>query len=92
MLVLTKCLSLPDPEGRPLSLSVFNAEFTPFRKQYLLYDMFMAKSITGIFDGCLFKYGTPQRIETPSESSKLWKEVSFHMDSAEYNTLQLRKH
>ena len=53
---------MPYEEARPLSLTIYNMECGPFRKQRLLEDLFCAKSIVGIFDGCLFNYGPPQRL------------------------------
>ena len=61
-------------DARPLSLTIYSMEAAPFRKQWLLNDIFCAKSIVGIFDGCLFKYGPPQR-KYLSNEPKIEKEV-----------------
>jgi len=60
-------IHLPGSNHRPISLSIFQLDCMPFRKQWLLYDIFCANFIVGIFDGCLFKYGPPQREEAVSE-------------------------
>lgn len=54
---------MPNPNIRPLSISIYNLDCDKFRKQWLLYDLLNATSIVGIFDGCLFKYGLPQKRE-----------------------------
>ncbi|KAJ3283391.1 Mitochondrial distribution and morphology protein 31, mitochondrial precursor [Borealophlyctis nickersoniae] len=50
-----------NPEFRPYTISIFNAELPRLRKQWLLYDFMRADSITGMFDNCLFSVHKPQR-------------------------------
>ncbi|RUS35025.1 mitochondrial distribution and morphology protein-domain-containing protein [Jimgerdemannia flammicorona] len=45
---------------RPYAMSVFNADFSTFRKQWLMYDLLCANSVVGSFDQCLFSVHTPQ--------------------------------
>ncbi|KAI9164241.1 Mitochondrial distribution and morphology protein 31, mitochondrial precursor [Blastocladiella emersonii ATCC 22665] len=52
-----------NPEFRPYSLSVFQADLPRLRKQWLLYDIICATSLVGLFDNCLFSLHTPQRAE-----------------------------
>lgn len=45
---------------RPYAMSVFNADISTLRKQWLLYDILCADSIVGTFDHCLFSVHAPQ--------------------------------
>jgi distribution and morphology protein 31 len=53
-------LTVLNPNFRPYSVSVFYGELPLFRKQWLLYDMMCADSITGVIDNCLFSVHRPQ--------------------------------
>lgn len=47
---------------RPYNVSIFNANFGPFRKRWLFYDMMSAESMTGQYDNCLFSLHMPQKL------------------------------
>ncbi|KAL1917640.1 uncharacterized protein VTP21DRAFT_4033 [Calcarisporiella thermophila] len=48
-------ITMHQPGGmRPYPISIFSAELDCLNKQWLFYDILSAKSISGIFDGCLF--------------------------------------
>ncbi|KAJ3354216.1 Mitochondrial distribution and morphology protein 31, mitochondrial precursor [Allomyces javanicus] len=53
-------LTVYNPNFRPYSVSVFNADLPRLRKQWLLYDIICASSLVGLFDNCLFSLHTPQ--------------------------------
>ncbi|KNE56548.1 hypothetical protein AMAG_02349 [Allomyces macrogynus ATCC 38327] len=53
-------LTVYNPNFRPYSVSVFNADLPRLRKQWLLYDIICATSLVGLFDNCLFSLHTPQ--------------------------------
>jgi mitochondrial distribution and morphology protein 31 len=53
-------LTILNPNFRPYSVSIYHAELPLFRKQWLLYDMFCADAVSGMFDNCLFSVHRPQ--------------------------------
>jgi mitochondrial distribution and morphology protein 31 len=66
------------PQFRPYTVSIFQADFRLLRKQWLFYDLLSAKSIVGQFDNCLFSLHEPQSIgRTMSEDLKdtRWKRM-----------------
>lgn len=60
-------VTIRNPEFRPFTITIFNGHCTPLRKQWLLYDLLTAKSITGIFDDSLFSIRGPQYELTHNE-------------------------
>ncbi|KAI9224028.1 mitochondrial distribution and morphology proteins-domain-containing protein [Blastocladiella britannica] len=54
------CLTVYNPNFRPYSVSVFQAELPKLRKQWLFYDILGAVGLTGMFDNCLFSVHAPQ--------------------------------
>lgn len=69
-------LTVYQPHGfRPYNVSIFNADMTQFRKQWLLYDVLTAESITGSFDDCLFSVHKAQNIGKTNGNEK-WKRIS----------------
>ncbi|KAG0048567.1 Mitochondrial distribution and morphology protein 31, mitochondrial precursor [Gryganskiella cystojenkinii] len=77
------------PDGfRPYTVSIFNAQFPTFRKQWLCYDMLCADSMVGMFDGCLFSCYTAQRENTDSQSDTKWKRTTrFKIDDVKIDHL-----
>ncbi|KAJ3412084.1 Mitochondrial distribution and morphology protein 31, mitochondrial precursor [Chytridiales sp. JEL 0842] len=63
-------LTVLNPDFRPYTVSVFNAELPLFRKQWLLYDILCADSITGVIDNCLFSVHRPQEEHFMIEGQK----------------------
>jgi len=63
-------LHYPDPTFRPITVSIFSLQCGLFRRQWLLYDLFHANSIVGVFDGSLFNFGPPQRQKITSNSNE----------------------
>ena len=63
---------------RPYAFSIFSATTTSLRKQWLLFDLLSAESITGQVDNCLFSLHRPQSIGRTSEEDKqdsTWKRM-----------------
>ncbi|GJJ78428.1 mitochondrial distribution and morphology protein 31 [Entomortierella parvispora] len=77
------------PDGfRPYTVSIFNAQFPCFRKQWICYDMLCADSMVGMFDGCLFSCYTAQRENTDSQSDTKWKRTTrFKIDDVKIDHL-----
>lgn len=66
-------LTLHQPNGfRPFTVSIFNADLPRFRKQWIMYDLLCANSITGEYDGSLF---TIHPRQTHSYTGALLNEV-----------------
>ncbi|KAI9093037.1 mitochondrial distribution and morphology proteins-domain-containing protein [Phlyctochytrium arcticum] len=53
-------ITIRNPQFRPYSVSIFNAELPRLRKQWLLYDIMRADIMNGMFDNCLFSVHKPQ--------------------------------
>ncbi|KAJ8329885.1 hypothetical protein BDV3_004057 [Batrachochytrium dendrobatidis] len=70
-LLVTIC----NPDFRPFSFSIFDAELPIFRKQWLLYDMMCADSVVGMYDNCLFSVHRSQSLDvfrdTPGNFDKV---------------------
>jgi len=47
-------ITVYNPSFRPYTVSIFSADLPILRKQWLLYDIFCADSVVGMFDNCLF--------------------------------------
>ncbi|KAI8922890.1 mitochondrial distribution and morphology proteins-domain-containing protein [Entophlyctis helioformis] len=69
-------LTVYNPNFRPFSISIFNAELPLFRKQWLLYDMMCADSAVGMFDNCLFSVHRPQTLDILHDKPGNWAKVS----------------
>lgn len=55
---------LPDPsDSRPLPVSIYTLDCDRFRFHWLFLDLLSSKSVVGKFDGCLFTFGIPQRVD-----------------------------
>ncbi|KAI9142918.1 mitochondrial distribution and morphology protein family 31/32 [Paraphysoderma sedebokerense] len=63
-------ITILNPEFRPFTLSIFNAELPVFRKQWLLYDIICADSIVGMYENCLFSVHTPQSKELSPQQER----------------------
>jgi mitochondrial distribution and morphology protein 31 len=66
-----------NPNFRPFTVTIFNGHCTPLRKQWLLYDLLAANSITGIFDDSLFSIHTSDH---GSSSEEICRSVSELQD------------
>ncbi|TPX71395.1 hypothetical protein SpCBS45565_g01096 [Spizellomyces sp. 'palustris'] len=53
-------ITIRNPNFRPYSVSIFNAELPQLRKHWLLYDIMRADIMNGMFDNCLFSVHKPQ--------------------------------
>lgn len=63
---------------RPYIFSIFSAHIPNLRKQWLLFDLLSAESITGQIDNCLFSLHRPQSIGRTSEEDyrdTAWKRM-----------------
>ncbi|KAJ3184385.1 Mitochondrial distribution and morphology protein 31, mitochondrial precursor [Gaertneriomyces sp. JEL0708] len=71
-------LTVRNPNFRPYSVSIFNAEMPRLRKQWLLYDFMRADSMNGMFDDCLFSVHRMQRMDLVVDEGGLggWGKVS----------------
>jgi distribution and morphology protein 31 len=59
-------ISVRQPGGfRPFSVSVFSAELSILRRQWLLYDVLSAETCVGLFENCLFSIHKPQKTDFP---------------------------
>lgn len=47
---------------KPYNVSIFNADFAPFRKRWMFYDVLSAAAMTGQYDNCLFSLHMPQKL------------------------------
>lgn len=65
---------------RPYGVSILSAEFGLLRKRWLLLDLLSAKSIVGVYDGCLFSVHTPQIDFQPNEEYDLPNMRHFKID------------
>lgn len=54
---------------KPYNVSIFNADFAPFRKRWLFYDVLSASAMTGQYDNCLFSLHMPQKLGRPAMNS-----------------------
>lgn len=85
-------VTIYQPNFRPYTASIFQADFRLLRKQWLFYDLLSAKSIVGQFDNCLFSLHEPQSIgRTMSEDLKdtQWKRMSrLRIDGVNIDHLQ----
>ena len=66
------------PNFRPFSISIFNAELPQLRKQWILYDFLKADSVVGMVEGCLFSVYKPQRTDFPvftDNVDNLWEKM-----------------
>jgi distribution and morphology protein 31 len=52
---------------RPFPMSIFRADFTKFRKQWLFWDFLHAETVVGQYDGCLFSLHKPQSMGRTNE-------------------------
>lgn len=77
-------------------MSIFSAQLSRLRKQWLFLDLLSADSITGQADNCLFSLHKPQTIGRTSEQdlkSAAWKRLSrFRIDGLPIDHLQSSNH
>ena len=66
-----------NPNFRPFTVTIFNGHCTPLRKQWLLYDLLTANSITGIFDDSLFSVHTSNYGVSSEEACKSVSELEW---------------
>lgn len=55
-------VTIYQPNFRPFTASIFTADLSHFRKQWIFYDLLSADSMVGQFDNCLFSVHRPQSI------------------------------
>jgi len=77
---------------RPYNISIFAAEASPFRQQWLLFDILNAESVVGMYDDSLFSIHTPIPAGTEQLSEQDWVTLktnnqvySSHSDLAHTN-------
>ncbi|KAG8900819.1 Mitochondrial distribution and morphology protein 31, mitochondrial precursor [Tulasnella sp. 408] len=85
-------VTIYQPNFRPFTASIFTADLSHFRKQWIFYDLLSADSMVGQFDNCLFSVHRPQSINrTMIGDSKdaTWKRMSrFRIDGVNIDHLQ----
>jgi distribution and morphology protein 31 len=71
-------ISIHNPNFRPYTLSIINANLPLFRRQWFLYDWICANSIVGSVDDCLFSVHKPQTkdLEAQKDLSMNWSKLS----------------
>ncbi|KAJ1339686.1 hypothetical protein BSLG_005719 [Batrachochytrium salamandrivorans] len=73
--IVEDLVTICNPDFRPFSFSIFDAELPIFRKQWLLYDMMCADSVVGMYDNCLFSVHRSQSLDvfrdTPGNFDKV---------------------
>jgi distribution and morphology protein 31 len=71
-------VTIQNPNFRPYTLSIINANLPLFRRQWLLYDWVCANSIVGAVDDCLFSVHKPQikDLEAQKDLSLNWSKLS----------------
>ena len=71
-------ISIHNPNFRPYTLSIINANLPLFRRQWFLYDWICANSIVGSVDDCLFSVHKPQTkdLDAQKDLSMNWSKLS----------------
>lgn len=71
-------ITIQNPNFRPFTLSIIDAQLPLFRRQWLLYDWMCAKSIVGTVDNCLFCVSKPQTkdLAAQKELKSNWSKLS----------------
>ncbi|KAG8902332.1 Mitochondrial distribution and morphology protein 31, mitochondrial precursor [Tulasnella sp. 403] len=85
-------ITIYQPNFRPINASIFRADLSHFRKQWVFYDLISADNMVGQFDNCLFSVHQPQSINrTKSGDSKdsTWNRMSrFRIDGVNIDHVQ----
>jgi distribution and morphology protein 31 len=76
-------INVHQPGGfRPFPVSIFRADLSAFRKQWLFWDFLHAENVVGQYDGCLFSLHKPQSMGRTNErdikDSQWSRVVSLH--------------
>eukprot|EP00842_Homolaphlyctis_polyrhiza_P003680 jgi/Hompol1/4312/HPOL_002490-RA len=69
-------VTIQNPNFRPYSVSIFDADLPLFRQQWLLYDLMCADSVVGMFDNCLFSVHRSQSSDLLSDTPEKWGKIS----------------